>query len=99
MCGPTSGADSQGVPLEIIPPLYAAGLPCHGDDSALWFSESPAALEVAKDRCLDCPVMRECLSGALARTEPWGVWGGEIVERGQVVTHKRGRGRPRRQAA
>jgi WhiB family redox-sensing transcriptional regulator len=54
---------------------------------------------VAKDRCLDCPVMRECLSGALARSEPWGVWGGEIVERGQVVTHKRGRGRPRRQAA
>ncbi|HEY9392730.1 MAG TPA: WhiB family transcriptional regulator, partial [Nocardioides sp.] len=37
--------------------------------------------------------------GALARSEPWGVWGGEIVERGQVVTHKRGRGRPRRQAA
>lgn len=95
----TSEAQPRGVPLEIIPPLYADDLPCRGDDSALWFAESPAALERAKDRCLDCPVMTECLAGALAREEPWGVWGGEILIGGKVVTQKRGRGRPRKSAA
>jgi len=44
--------------------------------------------------------MREwCLDGALERREPYGVWGGEIVLEGVVVAHKRGRGRPRKQAA
>ena len=26
--------------------------------------------------------MAECLAGAIERAEPWGVWGGEIFERG-----------------
>jgi WhiB family redox-sensing transcriptional regulator len=71
-------------------------LPCRSEDGELWFAESPRDLERAKALCARCPVMRECLSGAIARHEPWGVWGGEIFERGVVVARKRPRGRPRK---
>ena len=37
-----------------------------------------------------------CLAGALDRAEPWGVWGGEIFDRGVVIARKRPRGRPRK---
>ena len=62
----------------------------------MWFAESPADLERAKALCTDCPIRRECLNAALERQEPWGVWGGEILERGTVVARKRPRGRPRK---
>lgn len=72
------------------------GLPCRSGNADLWFAESPADLERAKRFCADCPVREACLAGALARREPWGVWGGEIFERGVVVARKRPRGRPRK---
>jgi WhiB family redox-sensing transcriptional regulator len=71
------------------------GLPCHEGDPDLWFAESPADIERAKALCTGCPVQRECLAGALQRREPCGVWGGEIVQHGEVLPFKRGRGRPR----
>lgn len=71
-------------------------LPCQSGDADLWFAESPTELERAKVLCGDCPVRETCLAGALARREPWGVWGGEIFERGVVVARKRPRGRPRK---
>lgn len=71
-------------------------LPCRSGDADLWFAELPAELERAKALCADCPVREACLAGALARHEPWGVWGGEIFERGAVVARKRPRGRPRK---
>ncbi|HVW40831.1 MAG TPA: WhiB family transcriptional regulator [Amycolatopsis sp.] len=71
-------------------------LPCRSGDADLWFAEAPAELERAKSFCADCPVREACLAGALARREPWGVWGGEIFERGAVVARKRPRGRPRK---
>jgi WhiB family redox-sensing transcriptional regulator len=74
-------------------------LPCRRFDPDLWFSESPAELELAKSLCGDCPVRVECLAGAVERQEPWGVWGGEIFERGAVVPRKRPRGRPRKEDA
>ena len=74
-------------------------LPCHGSDPDLWFAESPADLERAKTLCVECPIRRECLTAALERQEPWGVWGGEIFERGTIVARKRPRGRPRKKAA
>jgi len=74
-------------------------LPCRVEDPELWFSESPAELELAKSYCLDCPVRAACLDGALDRREPWGVWGGEIFERGTVIARKRPRGRPRKVVA
>ncbi|MCU1687299.1 MAG: WhiB family transcriptional regulator [Amycolatopsis sp.] len=73
-------------------------LPCRSGDADLWFAEAPSELERAKGFCGDCPVRAACLAGALARREPWGVWGGEIFERGAVVARKRPRGRPRKNA-
>jgi len=72
-------------------------LPCRTFDPDLWFADSPAELELAKSLCGDCPVRVECLAGAIERGEPWGVWGGEIFERGAVVPRKRPRGRPRKE--
>ncbi|WP_280760380.1 WhiB family transcriptional regulator [Prescottella agglutinans] len=75
-------------------------MPCRiGGDPDLWFSEAPAHLERAKLLCGGCPIRSRCLSDALDRGEPWGVWGGEIVLRGVVIARKRGRGRPRTSAA
>jgi WhiB family transcriptional regulator, redox-sensing transcriptional regulator len=72
-------------------------LPCRQYDPDLWFADAPADLEVAKALCGGCPLKAECLAGAIERAEPWGVWGGEIFERGAVVPRKRPRGRPRKE--
>lgn len=84
--------------LDLLDSAPAAGLrlPCRTYDADLWFADTPAELERAKTLCADCPVRTECLAGALARREPWGVWGGEIFERGAVIARKRPRGRPRK---
>jgi WhiB family redox-sensing transcriptional regulator len=74
-------------------------LPCHAAEPDLWFAENPADLERAKALCGDCPVRRQCLAAALDRAEPWGVWGGEILQHGMVLARKRPRGRPRKVAA
>ncbi len=71
-----------------------AELPCRTFDPDLWFAEAPAELELAKSLCRSCPLLVGCLAGAIERAEPWGVWGGEIFERGAVVPRKRPRGRP-----
>lgn len=71
-------------------------LPCHRVDPELFFAESPADVEAAKGLCRDCPLQEACLAGALARREPWGVWGGELFVAGVVVARKRPRGRPRK---
>ncbi|MDQ2722246.1 MAG: WhiB family transcriptional regulator [Actinomycetota bacterium] len=71
-------------------------LPCRRTDADLWFAESPEGLEQAKRLCARCPVRLRCLTAALERAEPWGVWGGEILEQGAVVARKRPRGRPRK---
>ena len=75
-------------------PRAASNLPCRSGDADLWFAEAPAELDRAKTLCGSCPVRAACLAGALEREEPWGVWGGEIFERGVVVPRKRPRGRP-----
>lgn len=82
--------------LDMLNAAPAAGLrlPCRTYDPDLWFADTPAELEQAKALCVGCPVREECLAGALARHEPWGVWGGEIFERGAVIARKRPRGRP-----
>ena len=73
-------------------------VPCHIEDPDLWFAEDPRDLDRAKALCELCPIRRECLNAALQRQEPWGVWGGEILERGTVIARKRPRGRPRKDA-
>ncbi|GAB3265545.1 WhiB family transcriptional regulator [Alteromonas gracilis] len=82
--------------IDIVPQARERALPCRREDAELWFAESPTDLERAKTMCAACPVRAECLAGALERREPWGVWGGEIFERGAVIARKRPRGRPRK---
>ena len=72
------------------------GIPCRENDAELWFADTPEGVEFAKALCVTCPARRACLSGALHRREPWGVWGGEFFVQGEVVARKRPRGRPRK---
>lgn len=83
----------------VTPAHLRRDLPCQVEDSDLWFADAPAQLESAKASCAPCPLRSSCLAGALERREPWGVWGGEILERGVVIGRKRPRGRPRKEAA
>ena len=48
----------------------------------------------AKAICSKCASRDECLSGALEREEPWGVWGGEQLEMGRIIAGRKPRGRP-----
>lgn len=93
-----SGGESASAPGVLLDaaPHQGLDLPCRSGDADLWFAEAPAELERAKTRCGACPIRAECLAGALRREEPWGVWGGEIFERGAVIPRKRPRGRPSR---
>jgi WhiB family transcriptional regulator, redox-sensing transcriptional regulator len=83
------GPDTTGLSLD---------LPCT-EDPELFFAESPQDVEQAKAMCRGCRARLACLAGALERGEPWGVWGGELLLRGEIVPHKRPRGRPRRTPA
>ena len=72
------------------------GIPCRENEAELWFADTPEGVEFAKSLCGTCPVRGACLSGALDRREPWGVWGGELFVQGAIVARKRPRGRPRK---
>lgn len=74
-------------------------VPCRTYDAELWFAETPTGVEYAKALCQSCPFQAACLVGALARREPWGVWGGELFQQGAVIARKRPRGRPRKTEA
>ena len=77
--------------------LANAELACR-DDPELFFAESPDDVELAKSLCGGCAARLVCLAGAMERAEPWGVWGGELFLRGEIVPRKRPRGRPRKDA-
>ena len=62
----------------------------------LFFSEQLDDIARAKAVCAKCPVIDACLDGAIARREPWGVWGGQLFFNGKVLAFKRKRGRPRK---
>jgi WhiB family redox-sensing transcriptional regulator len=74
-----------------------AALPC-ANNPHLWFSERPADLELAKVGCRSCPLRGPCLAGAVERSEPCGVWGGEILQQGRILAIKRPPGRPPKKA-
>jgi WhiB family transcriptional regulator, redox-sensing transcriptional regulator len=80
------GMDTTGLRLD---------LPCTRDPE-LFFAESPDGVELAKAMCRGCRIRIACLTGALERREPWGVWGGELLLHGAIVPRKRPRGRPRK---
>jgi WhiB family transcriptional regulator, redox-sensing transcriptional regulator len=101
LTGPMSSVGLTGQVLsttELSNQVYTtAELPCR-DDPELFFAESPDDVEFAKSLCRSCGVRTACLAGAIARAEPWGVWGGELFLRGEIVPRKRPRGRPRKDA-
>ncbi len=86
--GPVLGSGATALPIGL-------DLPCT-EDPELFFAESPQDVEQAKAMCRDCRARIACLTGALERREPWGVWGGELLMRGAIVPRKRPRGRPRK---
>jgi WhiB family redox-sensing transcriptional regulator len=82
---------------EQIPKVWWNEALCNDGTGALlelFFSEQLDDINVAKAFCQPCPVRETCLAGALARREPWGVWGGELLVNGKVLAQKRKRGRP-----
>jgi WhiB family redox-sensing transcriptional regulator len=86
-------------PLDPLDKVCPDTIPCRELGAELWFAAVPEELEQAKALCAGCPARLGCLSGAIERKEPWGVWGGEIFEHGTIVARKRPRGRPRKVAA
>ena len=91
--------ESAMIGLDAVTGIYgdenAFTLPCHNSDPELFFSEKSEEIAYAKTLCGTCPVKRECLQGALSRKEPCGVWGGELLDEGVVISAKRLPGRPR----
>jgi WhiB family transcriptional regulator, redox-sensing transcriptional regulator len=79
-------------------PYAAAATPLCRTEPDLYFSEDPGDLRLAKMLCHECPLRMACLTGALERGEPWGVWGGELFQNGRIIPDKRPRGRPRKTA-
>ncbi|MEY4130342.1 MAG: hypothetical protein RLZZ31_466 [Actinomycetota bacterium] len=85
---------------EIIDDISAevrAGAACRDLNASLtgvYFSDNLDDIAIAKSICATCPVLTECLEGAIARHEPWGVWGGQMFVNGKILPSKRRRGRP-----
>ena len=93
-----ASADAAGLPAGLAESgglQLGLDLPCT-EDPELFFAESPQDVESAKSLCRGCAARLACLSGAIERREPWGVWGGELLLQGTVVPRKRPRGRPRK---
>ena len=61
---------------------------------SLFFSEQLDDIARAKAVCATCPLQEPCLAGAVARREPWGVWGGQLLAKGRILAQKRRPGRP-----
>jgi WhiB family redox-sensing transcriptional regulator len=80
-----------------ISPAVRAEAACNdlqGSLSGVFFSEELQDIAAAKAICTTCPVMLDCLEGAIERHEPWGVWGGQMFLNGKILATKRRRGRP-----
>ena len=96
----TTGADATGSVLGLaleVDTSFWTDAACAEDNGALarlFFSEELQEIAAAKRICARCPVLEQCLEGALARKEPQGVWGGQLFQNGKVLLAKRRRGRP-----
>jgi len=66
----------------------------NGTLTPLFFSDVNVDIARAKAICRRCPLTASCLQGAIEREEPWGVWGGELIEGGRIIADRRPRGRP-----
>ena len=66
----------------------------NGTLTPLFFSDHVLDIARAKAICAKCALRASCLSDAIDREEPWGVWGGELLSGGRIVANKRPGGRP-----
>jgi hypothetical protein len=66
----------------------------NGTLTPLFFSDHVLDIARAKAICAKCALRATCLSDAIDREEPWGVWGGELLSGGRIVANKRPGGRP-----
>jgi WhiB family redox-sensing transcriptional regulator len=76
---------------------YARCADGNGTLTHLFFSDDEFDIARAKAICAKCGLADSCLTGALDRAEPFGVWGGSLLVDGVIVEVKRGRGRPPKQ--
>lgn len=78
--------------IETVGGLPAAepleGAKCRGMALDVFFPERGAPTEEAKAVCRDCPARFDCLRGALARRERFGIWGG-VSERERRILRRR----------
>jgi hypothetical protein len=91
VAAPGSGSNSTYVATRVPKARCADG---NGTLTHLFFSDVPLDTARAKAICSKCSLAASCLEAAIEREEPWGVWGGELLENGRVVLNKRPRGRP-----
>ena len=84
--------------LELRPSvILTSGPRCadgNGTLTPLFFSDDLVDIGRAKAMCEKCALKANCLADAVDREEPWGVWGGELLLNGRIVTAKRACGRP-----
>lgn len=59
----------------------------------IFFSEEIPDVRIAKEVCLQCSVIEDCLRDAIERETGYGVWGGQFFKAGAIDQPKR-RGRP-----
>jgi len=77
--------------------IRTAGPRCadgNGTLTPLFFSDDLVDIGRAKAMCEKCELRANCLTDAIDREEPWGVWGGELLLNGRIVASKRACGRP-----
>ncbi len=70
----------------------------HGALSHLFFSNNDTEIAESKAICTTCVMQQSCLDGAIARAEPHGVWGGQLIRHGVPIAMRPRRGRPRTSA-
>lgn len=72
--------------LDELPRFTQPGLCRYESEPEIFSGATPDDIEDAKAICRRCPVAAECLSTALDRREPEGVWGGlSAKERAQLA--------------
>jgi WhiB family redox-sensing transcriptional regulator len=70
-------------------------LPCQtAADPDVFFPEDAADLATAQSFCAQCGYREKCLQVAIKEGIGYGVWGGQLFDRGQIVAAKRRQGRP-----
>lgn len=79
---------------EALPRTLARCADGNGTLTPLFFSDHVIDIARAKAICAKCVLRERCLTDALEREEPWGVWGGELLSGGRIVAVKRPCGRP-----